>query len=65
MLGAGLGLAAAYGAVVQALEADWRLDLALAAGITGGCLAAFTLAGLLAGWAALGRSPARVLAARE
>lgn len=65
VLGAGLGLAAAYGAVVQALEADWRLDLALAAGITGGCLAAFTLAGLLAGWAALGRSPARVLAARE
>jgi putative ABC transport system permease protein len=65
VLGAGLGLAAAYGAVVQALEADWRLDLALAATITGGCLAAFTLAGLAAGWAALGQSPARVLAARE
>lgn len=65
VLGAGLGLLAAYGAVVQALEADWRLDLALAASITGGCLAAFTLAGLVAGWAALGRSPARVLAARE
>jgi putative ABC transport system permease protein len=63
LLGAALGLAAAWAIVTQALEADWALDAALAARVVGGAVAAFALAGLAAGFLALRRSPARVLAA--
>lgn len=62
-LGAGLGLGAAYWIVERTLEAKWILNLPLAGSILGGAIVAFTIAGLIAGRAALGRPPMRVLAA--
>jgi putative ABC transport system permease protein len=62
-LGAGLGLGAAFWIVERTLEAKWILNLPLAGSILGGAIVAFTIAGLIAGRAALGRPPMRVLAA--
>jgi putative ABC transport system permease protein len=63
VLGAGLGLVAAFLIVTRVLEADWALDAPLILSIVGGATAAFALAGTVAGFAALSRSPARVLSA--
>ncbi|MEN9874280.1 MAG: hypothetical protein RL186_1177 [Pseudomonadota bacterium] len=62
-IGTGIGLAAAYGIVTQALEADWTLDVARIARIVFGAIAAFAVAGVATGYAALGRPPARILSA--
>jgi putative ABC transport system permease protein len=64
VLGVGIGVAAAWAVVVRALEADWAFDAPLIAGLTLGATAAFGLAGLAAGWAALSVPPMRVLAGR-
>jgi putative ABC transport system permease protein len=62
LIGAAIGLGAAYAIVTQVLEADWVLNVPLVGGIVGGAVALFALAGAWAGFAALGRSPASVLA---
>jgi len=63
LIGAGLGLGAAYVIVIQVLEADWLLNLGLVGSIVGGAVTVFALAGVAIGFAALGRPPYRVLSA--
>jgi putative ABC transport system permease protein len=62
LIGSAIGLGAAYVIVTQVLEADWIVNIPLMAAIIGGAVALFALAGALAGFAALGRSPSSVLA---
>jgi putative ABC transport system permease protein len=62
LIGSAIGLGAAYAIVTQVLEADWVLSLPLLGLIIGGAVSLFAVAGALAGFAALGRSPASVLA---
>jgi putative ABC transport system permease protein len=62
LIGAGIGLGAAYVIVTQVLEADWVLNIPLVGSIVGGAVALFAVAGAWAGFAALGRSPMSVLA---
>ena len=63
LIGAGLGLGAAYVIVIQVLEADWLLNIGLVASIVGGAVTVFALAGVAIGFTALGRPPYRVLSA--
>ncbi len=63
LIGAGLGLGAAYVIVIQVLEADWLLNIGLVGSIVGGAVTVFALAGVAIGFAALGRPPYRVLSA--
>jgi putative ABC transport system permease protein len=49
--------------VTQVLEADWVLNVPLVGGIIVGAMSLFALAGAVAGFVALGRSPTSVLAA--
>jgi putative ABC transport system permease protein len=63
LIGAGLGLGAAYAIVTSVLEADWLLNVGLVASIVGGAVTVFALAGVAIGFAALGRPPYRVLSA--
>jgi predicted lysophospholipase L1 biosynthesis ABC-type transport system permease subunit len=58
-----IGLAGAWSVVTFVLEADWALDPVLVATIVVAAAAAFALAGLMTGLAAMRQSPARVLAA--
>ena len=62
-IGSGIGLAGAYVIVTQVLEADWLLNIPLLGGIIGGAVVLFALAGAIAGFIALGRSPSSVLSA--
>jgi putative ABC transport system permease protein len=62
LIGSGIGLGAAYVIVTQVLEADWVLNWPLLAAIIGGAVGLFALAGGAVGFAALGKSPASVLA---
>jgi len=61
LIGAALGFGAAYPLIVQAFEAEWRLQWAIAFGVVGAAVAALGAAGLAAGWAALSQPPARTL----
>jgi putative ABC transport system permease protein len=63
IIGAAIGLGAAYVIVIQVLEADWVLNVPLVGGIIVGAMSLFALAGAVAGFVALGRSPTSVLAA--
>jgi putative ABC transport system permease protein len=63
LIGAGLGLGAAYAIVTTVLEADWLLNVGLVGSIVGGAVTVFALAGVAIGFAALGRPPYRVLSA--
>lgn len=63
LIGSAIGLAAAYAIVTQVLEADWLLNVPLLGMIITGSVALFAIAGAIAGFAALGRSPASVLSA--
>jgi putative ABC transport system permease protein len=63
LIGSGIGLIAAYVIVTQVLEADWVLNIPLLGAIIGGAVGLFAIAGAWAGFAALGKSPASVLAA--
>lgn len=62
LIGAGLGLGAAYWIVTAMLEADWVLNINLLVSIVAGAVTAFGLIGVVIGFAALGRPPYRVLA---
>jgi putative ABC transport system permease protein len=63
LIGTVIGLGAAFAIVTQVLEADWVLNVPLLGAIIGGAVGLFAIAGAWAGFAALGRSPASVLAA--
>lgn len=63
VLGAGLGLLAAFLVVTRVLEADWALNLPLTLAVLAAAAGGFAALGAAAGFAALSRSPARVLAA--
>jgi putative ABC transport system permease protein len=63
LIGSGIGLIGAYVIVTRVLEADWVLNVPLLGSIVAGAVALFGIAGAIAGFAALGRSPASVLSA--
>ncbi len=63
LVGAGIGLGAAYGVVTKVLEAEWVLNLPLLGAIIGGAVGLFALAGGIAGFVALRQSPMSVLSA--
>lgn len=62
LIGSAVGLGTAYVIVTQVLEADWLLNGQLLAAIIGGAVGLFALAGGVAGFMALGKSPSSVLA---
>jgi putative ABC transport system permease protein len=60
-IGACLGMAAAYPLIVVVFEATWVPQWGLVLGAASGAVVALALAGVVAGWFALSRAPARVL----
>lgn len=61
VIGAGLGVAAAWPLVVQVFEADWRFSWGPVLSVCGAATLAAALGGAGVGWAALSDRPARVL----
>jgi putative ABC transport system permease protein len=61
LAGVGLGAAAAWPVVVKVFEAQWSVDLAGVASLTGGAAGLTAIGGALAALQALSRRPAPVL----